>query len=160
MISDGQVQAGIPITTAQPVAQIADGQVQPGTHTTTALAVAQIADGQIQAHTTAVSPITQFSDGQPQAPTNTPSSSIITAVSQISDAQVQAPTTAIAPTPTVTELAIFQATHAQVSEATPAPSSGGVQVVTCETEGGLVVTLENGILKDAKGRTGYIASNL
>lgn len=32
-------------------------------------------------------------------------------------------------------------------------------MVACDQEGELAITLDNGILKDAKGRTGYIASN-
>ena len=32
-------------------------------------------------------------------------------------------------------------------------------MVACDQPGNLAITLDNGILKDAKGRTGYIASN-
>ena len=32
-------------------------------------------------------------------------------------------------------------------------------MVACSTPGELAITLNNGVLKDAKGRTGYIASN-
>ena len=147
---------------------ITDGQVQGSMHTMVVLPVAQIADGQVQAQTTMVAPVTQILDGQPQAPTIVPSTSTAAAVSQISDAQIQAPTTEAAPAPTVTETAVSQATDAQVSVATSSSSaalgspssSGGAQMVACATENSLALTLDNGVLKDAKGRTGYIASNL
>jgi len=34
-----------------------------------------------------------------------------------------------------------------------------MKMVSCASPGELEITLDNGILKDAKGRTGYIASN-
>jgi hypothetical protein len=40
-----------------------------------------------------------------------------------------------------------------------APSEPETQIVACQTKDTLQITLKDGVLKDAKGRTGYIASN-
>ena len=97
---------------------------------TMVMMAAQIGDGQIQAQTTTMAPVTVISDGQPQAPT--------------------------LPTPT--------AAPAGPQDSSP-PSQGGtssgrdVTMVACQTEGTLAITLADGVLTDAVGRTGYIASN-
>ena len=128
-ISDGQAQA--PTKTMLPVSQIGDGQAQ--APSSTAVAVSQISDGQPQAATTTAAPVSQISDGQPQAST-------ASAVSQISDAQPQAGT-------------------ATGGAASPASTRGSVQMVACASSNTLALTLNNGVLLDNKGRTGYIASN-
>ena len=131
-ISDGQPQATKATSTAQAVSQISDGQPQ----ATTAPAVSQISDGQPQATTATAKPVSQISDAQPQAGTSTK-----VAVSQISDAQPQASTGSVT-------------TSAATSAATP-----GTTMVACASNSTLELTLNNGILKDSHGRTGYIASN-
>ncbi|KAL8826493.1 MAG: hypothetical protein Q9191_003765 [Dirinaria sp. TL-2023a] len=176
VISDGQIQAAIPTTTIVPIEQIGDGQIQ--AHTTSVVPVSQISDGQIQAHATSVVPVTQISDGQvqalatsvppvtqigdgqPQAPTAVSPTSTAAAVSQISDAQVEAPTSAAASSPPVaTDLAATEASDAQISEATPSAPLPDPKTVVCQQESSLALTLDNGVLKDTQGRTGYIASN-
>lgn len=135
------------------VSMITDGQLQAGMHTIMMMP-AQIGDGQIQvsAATTTYAPVTVIADGQPQAPTLPAPSTTATPISQISDAQPQAPTAAVS-APAVTSAPQASA------PSRPSPSSSGVTNVACETEGTLAITLADGVLKDAKGRTGYIASN-
>lgn len=147
--------------------------------------VSQIGDGQIQAPkvttmppvttTTArmtVAPITQIGDGQPQAPkittapTTTPKSTAA-AVSQITDGQPQAPkslptmsTMSKASASTVSTMAKASTSTMSRASSVAAPSStAGVRMVACQTNGTLALTLNNGVLKDSHGRTGYIASN-
>ncbi len=124
---------------------ITDGQIQAGFQTNIMMPVAnQIHDGQVQLQTT-MAPVTQTVDGQPQAPTMSAASSSVTPTSAPAPATTVAPTTSAAP-----------ATSA------PAPSSSAassMKMVSCASPGELEITLDNGILKDAKGRTGYIASN-
>ena len=109
----------------------------------------QITDGQIQVQTT-MAPVTEYSDGQPQAPTISPSAPTptVSGVSQQSDAQPIAPTSAApassAPAP---------------SAPAPSASSSGSSPMMVTCKGGLAITLDDGVLKDADGRTGYIASN-
>ena len=130
-IMDGQAQA------PHPVSQIGDGQVQ----AQTMAAVTAMSDGQPQAPTMhmTVSAVSQKSDAQPQAPTGTAS-----AVSQKSDAQPQAPSSAAA---------------AASPSASGSSSSSGTVMVACASNSTLALTLADGILHDAKGRTGYIAAN-
>lgn len=109
---------------------ISDGQIQAGDHTTTPVA-GQIGDGQVQAQTSVYAPVTVLPDGQPQAPTTPP------AVSQASDAQPQA----TAPS--------------EPSQSADNPA----KMVSCYKDGTLQITLQDGVLKDSQGRTGYIASN-
>ena len=134
-ISDGQVQA----QTVAPVTVISDGQPQAPTMHLTAPAVSQISDAQPQVPTAKASAVSQISDAQPQAPTATTS-----AVSQKTDAQPQAPTSAPAASP---------------SASGSSSSSNGPVMVACASSSTLELTLANGVLKDAKGRTGYIAAN-
>ncbi|KAF2240161.1 hypothetical protein EV356DRAFT_527995 [Viridothelium virens] len=153
-ISDGQPQAptGTPVTqisdgqpqapTGWPVSQISDGQPQ----APTGWPVSQISDGQPQAPTGW--PISQISDGQPQAPTGSP-------VSQISDGQPQAPTSTA-----VSEISDGQPQATGISRRAAGSSPSGTgAMVACSSDDTLTMTLEGGILKDNKGRTGYIASN-
>lgn len=164
-ISDGQVQHQ---TTVTPVAQISDGQIQ---HQTTATPVAQISDGQIQ-HQTTLAPITQISDGQIQATYSpvTVKSTVVSAqaASQISDGQPQAP-----PNPT-TKTSVGTSVYSTLVTASTPPaygaksaraaapsgsSSPGLPAVACRSQSALTLSLNNGILMDNQGRTGYIASN-
>jgi hypothetical protein len=122
---------------------ITDGQIQVGMQTKVLMPVAnQITDGQIQLQTT-MAPVTEFSDGQAQAPTI--ATATATGVSQAPDAQIVATTAPAAP--------------ATTSAAAAESSSAPMKMVACDAPGELAITLDNGILKDAKQRTGYIASN-
>ncbi|KAF1810324.1 hypothetical protein P152DRAFT_460428 [Eremomyces bilateralis CBS 781.70] len=137
-IGDGQIQApggGI-------ASQIADGQIQaPGEKL-----VGQIDDGQIQAPGGGLAG--QIGDGQIQAPGGG-------AVSQIGDGQVQAAGGGL----------VGQIGDGQIQaprspnllsrrQLTPRP-----QFRAGASADSLKMTLENGVLKDEFGRTGYIASN-
>lgn len=156
-LSDGQPQ----VMTMATVSMVTDGQLQAGMHTMMMMP-AQIGDGQIQvsAATMTYAPVTVISDGQPQAPTLPAPSSTATPVSQISDAQPQAPTAAVSsPAVTSAPQASAPSRSDPSSGPQPSPSSSSVTNVACETEGTLEITLADGVLKDAKGRTGYIASN-
>ncbi len=154
MTGSGQLQPpttqvnSMPTYTLAPVSMIMDGQVQGGMHTMTMMPVSQIGDGQIQAPTRVA--MANANDGRPEAPVCTagpasqishgqPQASTATLTSQISDAQPQASTTS--------------------DPAAAAPSGSGTRLVACKTEGTLDLTLKDGVLKDAQGRTGYIASN-
>ena len=116
----------------------------------TMMPVAQIGDGQVQQ--SLVAPVTAVSDGQPQAPTIVPASTA-SAVTTVADSQPQAPTTA----------AVSPSSPVSSSVASPSPSSSppssGSGAVACKSSGTLEITLNGGVLLDAKGRTGYIASN-
>lgn len=130
------------------VSVIADGQVQVGAHTMVMMA-AQIGDGQVQAQTTSFAPVTAMLDGQPQAPTlPTPTAASISSTAINTPAVTSAPLASPSPS-----------TSATTSTAEPASPNGGVTMVACESEGTLAITLADGVLTDAKGRTGYIASN-
>lgn len=187
VISDGQIQAGTKTQMMMPVTQINDGQIQGPT--VVVLPASQISDGQPQVapqpKTTAISqisdgqpqaataqPVSQISDGQPQAATAKPVSQIsdgqpqaatATPASQISDGQPQAPAATGASQkpdgqPNVATGA-GQAGDGQPTGAASGSSSGSTSFAFCQTDNTLALTLSNGILKDAKGRTGYIASN-
>ena len=130
-ISDGQPQ--VATKTMAPVTEFSDGQ--PQAPVVTVKPVSQITDGQPQAPTATAKPVSQITDGQPQAPTVTR-----TAVSQKSDGQPQAPTTSM-------------------SSAGASPTQRGAVMVACKSPNTLSLTLNNGILKDSQGRTGYIADN-
>ncbi|KAL8637852.1 MAG: hypothetical protein Q9228_004925 [Teloschistes exilis] len=136
-LSDGQPQA----KTVASVSVQTDGQIGVGVHTMVMIA-AQIGDGQVQAQTKTYAPVSVISDGQPQAPSLPAPTTSPTAVpvGQASDAQPQAPS------PTITD----------------APTSSpnrGVTMAACQSDDTLAITLADSVLKDAKGRTGYIASN-
>ncbi len=148
-IMDGQAQA------PHPVSQIGDGQVQ----AQTMAAVTAMSDGQPQAPTMhmTVSAVSQKSDAQPQAPTGTAS-----AVSQKSDAQPQAPTgtaSAVSQKSDAQPQAPSSAAAAASPSASGSSSSSGTVMVACASNSTLALTLADGILHDAKGRTGYIAAN-
>jgi Yeast PIR protein repeat len=163
MIIDGQIQGGMHTMTMMPVSQIADGQPQAPTMVTMA-PVTVISDGQPQAPVFTAAPVTQIADGQPQAttaapvsqmPDGQPQASTAAPVSQITDGQPQASTG----TP-VTEATDAQPQAPTASDSAPdASGSPGTSLVACRAEGTLELTLNDGVLKDAQGRTGYIASN-
>ncbi|KAL8706003.1 MAG: hypothetical protein Q9201_000887 [Fulgogasparrea decipioides] len=157
-LSDGQPQA----KTMASVSVLTDGQIQVGVHTMMMMA-AQIGDGQVQAQTTTYAPVTIISDGQPQAPTFPTSSLTSTAapIGQATDAQPKAPSTA-ATTPAVTGApSTSPVASPSGTDSAPEPASPNrdVTMVACESEGTLAITLADGVLKDAQGRTGYVASN-
>ena len=138
------------------VSQIGDGQIQGPTQVAP---VTVISDGQPQAPAMTVAPVTESSEGQPEAPVTT-----AVAVTESSEGQPEAPTSTVPPVttaPAVSESSEGQpeATATATSAAPAAASSSGSQLVACDTPGTLAITLEDGVLKDAKGRTGYIASN-
>ncbi|OWB60322.1 hypothetical protein B5S29_g1194 [[Candida] boidinii] len=175
-IGDGQIQATT--ATEAPVTQIGDGQIQATTATEATVApVTQIGDGQIQATTATVAPVTQIGDGQIQATTAT-----VAPVTQIGDGQIQATTATVAPVTQIGDGQIqattasgasqiedgqVQATTAsgasQVSDgqvqATSSAESSYDVAVACKADGALAMTLEDGILKDSKGRIGSIVAN-
>jgi len=129
---------------------ISDSQLQGGMQSVTTLPVAQIADGQVQQRTSTIALVSQIADAQPQAPKVSSTSS-----------------TEATSTPTVTDAAVPGATNTQASVATATPStsadspstSESADMVACRTDNSLVRTLEDGILMDAAGRTGYVFSN-
>ena len=123
--------------------QITDGQVQVQT---TLAPVTELIDGQPQAPTVTSNPVAELADGQPQAP-GAPSNPI----TQIADGQPQVPTA----TP-VTAIGDGQpqALNPAASPLVPSP-----KMVACAKGGDLQITLANGVLTDALGRTGYIADN-
>ncbi|KAK3174628.1 hypothetical protein OEA41_001874 [Lepraria neglecta] len=130
-----QIADGQPQVTHGTVAQIGGGQIQAGMQTKITMPIAnQINDGQIQIQTT-IAPVAEYKVGQPQAPTMAMPTA--TEVSEAADAQAVATT----------------------APAAPAASPASDEMVACDAEGRLAITLENNILKDAQGRTGYIASN-
>lgn len=141
------------------VSVVDDGQVQAGMHTMMMMVPAQqIEDGQVQAPAaTTYAPVTVISDGQPQAPT------ILTQtaapVTEPTDARRQAPSSP------VSEPVLTGSPEASVPSR-ESPSTGalkssnrGITNVACASEGTLALTLADGVLKDAQGRTGYIADN-
>ncbi|KAI4277577.1 MAG: hypothetical protein LQ337_001650 [Flavoplaca oasis] len=155
MKTPNQKRSGQPqVKTMAPVTMASDGQPQAGT--TMMFMAAQIGDGQVQARTNIYAPVTIVSDGQPQAPTlPTPTTtSTEVPVSQIDDAQPQAPFSA-APTPGI-DSASSASSAPQRSAMADTPD---INMLACKSEGTLAINLDNGILKDAQGRTGYIASN-
>lgn len=81
-------------------------------------------------------PVSQIADGQSQAKTRITTRTL---VSRVSDAQSQA--------------------LAATDPAAAASNSSRTRLVACKSEGTLELTLSDGVLKDAQGRTGYIASN-
>jgi hypothetical protein len=172
-IGDGQIQAPH-VTTVAPVSQISDGQPQApkSTPAKTVAPISQISDGQPQAPKSTpvktAAPISQISDGQPQAPKSTPVNTVAP-VSQKSDGQPNAPKS----TPVTTVAPVSQKTDGQPNAATTFAKIARVQAnkevtnakrqnpitVACASNSTLSLTLNNGILKDSHGRTGYIASN-
>ncbi|KAI4269097.1 MAG: hypothetical protein L6R38_007595 [Xanthoria sp. 2 TBL-2021] len=167
-LSDGQ-----PEVKTMASITMSDGQPQAGIHTMMFMA-AQIGDGQIQAQTTTYAPVTVISDGQPQAPVLPTATATMVPVSQVGDAQPQAPTSTKVP---VSQIGDAQPQAPSTAASPPSPSApstpqrpassdppqsstdSGVTMVACESEGTLAITLADGVLKDAQGRTGYIASN-
>merc|ERR1719487_3199494 len=165
---------------AATVSQIADGQVQAARNSRVCYdvdsqgrTVSQIADGQIQAPTSTPAPsmtmmgVSQIADGQIQGPACTPSAQVmggqmgctrVPAISQIPDGQIQAPTVTVQSTNTITSTAtavVSQIADGQIQNS-GALSNG---MVACQDNGTLALMLNNGVLTDNQGRTGYVASN-
>merc|ERR1712029_753897 len=164
---------------AATVSQIADGQVQAAQSSvcyamdSQGRTVSQIADGQIQAPTSTPAPsmtmmgVSQIADGQIQGPACTPSAQVmggqmgctrVPAISQIPDGQIQAPTVTVQSTNTITSTAtavVSQIADGQIQNS-GALSNG---MVACQDNGTLALMLNNGVLTDNQGRTGYVASN-
>ncbi|KAF2723841.1 hypothetical protein K431DRAFT_301363 [Polychaeton citri CBS 116435] len=141
-ISDGQPQAP-----TNAVSQISDGQ--PQAPTMTMHAMTQIGDGQVQGYYTQVTAVSQLGDGQPQAP-----SSMASGVSQLSDGQPQALTGTAA-----SQLPDGQPQASSSSDNGSGSGGTGATPVACNSDSTLALTLTDGVLRDAQGRTGYIASN-
>ena len=148
------------VATYAHVSMITDGQVQGGFHTAEYMAM-QKGDGQIQVQTTTVMQVTQYSDGQPQAPTMTfmTPTSTAPAVTKATNSQAQATSSSAAAPPTSTSTKAPTIVATSTSSSVSSSTTGSVQMVACEKPGQLAITLNNGVLKDAQGRTGYIASN-
>ena len=120
----------------------------------------QIGDGQLQVQTT-LAPVTESSDGQPVAPTIIPKPATSAAPATTpapAPAPVETSTPAPAPAPVETSAPAPSPSSSSTSAAAPASSSSPPKMQVCD-KGGLALTLNNGVLKDGKGRTGYIASN-
>ncbi|CAI4533029.1 BAF_collapsed_G0035600.mRNA.1.CDS.1 [Saccharomyces cerevisiae] len=159
-ITDGQVQAAK--STAAAVSQITDGQVQAAK--STAAAVSQITDGQVQAAKSTAAAASQISDGQVQAAKSTAA-----AASQISDGQVQATTSTKAAASQITDGQIqaskttsgaSQVSDGQVqATAEVKDANDPVDVVSCNNNSTLSMSLSKGILTDRKGRIGSIVAN-
>ncbi|SCU99649.1 LAME_0G04566g1_1 [Lachancea meyersii CBS 8951] len=130
-------------------------------------AVSQIGDGQIQASTTTsksssstskattstTGAVSQITDGQIQATSkssSTVSTSSAGAASQVSDGQIQQ-STASKKTTTLSSNS--------VASTASGSAEADIKVVSCKNDGTLEMTLEGGILKDAKGRIGSIVAN-
>ena len=142
-------------------------------HTMMVMPIAQSSGPQVARATITMAPVTEFVDGQPQAPKVTPApvasqsiggqieestaaaASTAAPVSQSPDAQSQISASASSPATT-------PAPGASSTSAAAAPSnssSANNVMVACATNGTLELTLDDGILHDSLGRTGYIASN-
>lgn len=161
-IGDGQIQAPGSTSSATPSASSAAG------------AVTQIGDGQIQAPgsssstpaaSSASGAVTQIGDGQVQAPGSTSAataSSAAGAVTQISDGQVQAETGKTTfVTSTIAAASTIEVSTGTASSVEVKATDGATfdMAYVCATNSTLSMTLKDGILKDSKGRIGYIASN-
>ncbi|CAI7354867.1 CRE_collapsed_G0032930.mRNA.1.CDS.1 [Saccharomyces cerevisiae] len=131
-------------STAAAVSQITDGQVQAAK--STAAAVSQITDGQVQAAKSTAAAASQISDGQVQATTSTKA-----AASQITDGQIQA---------SKTTSGASQVSDGQVqATAEVKDANDPVDVVSCNNNSTLSMSLSKGILTDRKGRIGSIVAN-
>lgn len=124
------------------ISQIGDGQIQATTGTEYSLS----SKVKTTPKTTAAAVVSQITDGQIQATTATKTKTE-TGVSQITDGQVQA-TTATATSSTASSTA-----------SSSTDSNDPVDAVSCKTDGTLQLTLDNGVLRDEKGRIGSIVSN-
>ncbi|KAF3990917.1 hypothetical protein FT663_00853 [Candidozyma haemuli var. vulneris] len=160
-IGDGQIQQQQQqtATTADVVNQIGDGQIQQ--QSKTADVVNQIGDGQIQQQTTApntASVVNQIGDGQIQQQTTGPQTA--TVANQIGDGQVQQQSVAaesVVPTHSV----INQISDGQI-QATGSPDSGSTEHYfeeTCVADDSLLISIEDGELRDSHGRVGAIVAN-
>ncbi|RMY15549.1 hypothetical protein D0868_00822 [Hortaea werneckii] len=163
---------------AATVSQIADGQVQAAKNSRVCYdvdsqgrTVSQIADGQIQAPTSTPAPsmtmmgVSQIADGQIQGPACTPSA-------QVQDGQmgalvcrqsvrfIQAPTATVQSTTTNTVTSTATAVVSQIADG-QIQNSGALSNgrVACQDNSTLGLMLDNGVVTDNQGRTGYIASN-
>ncbi|KAI7545331.1 hypothetical protein KC331_g6274 [Hortaea werneckii] len=167
---------------AATVSQIADGQVQAAQNSRVCYdvdsqgrTVSQIADGQIQAPTSTPAPsmtmmgVSQIADGQIQGPACTPSAQVqdgqmgctrVPAISQIPDGQIQAPTATVQSTTTNTVTSTATAVVSQIADG-QVQNSGALSNgrVACQDNSTLGLMLDNGVVTDNQGRTGYVASN-
>lgn len=130
--------------------------------------ISQIGDGQIQAPTTPiVLQRTIFAAPLPAAatpgsPKTVGSGTGSGLVSEIGDGQIQAPKPAVAPPaapPAAAPPAAMPPMAGMNMKRDAPPENPATQFVACMTPGTLSMTLADGVLKDDKGRTGYIASN-
>merc|ERR1711939_1010437 len=181
-VAQGVTEAGAPSVTA-PAACSTDYASRFGIAVMSAAAnaaapaatVSQIADGQIQAPTSTPAPsmtmmgVSQIGDGQIQGPACTPSAQVqdgqmgctrVPAISQISDGQIQAPTATVQSTTTNTVTSTATAVVSQIADG-QVQNSGALSNgrVACQDNGTLALMLNNGVVTDNQGRTGYIASN-
>lgn len=131
--------------------------------------ISQIGDGQIQAPTapTVLQRTTFGALPVPPAAATPESPKTVAAGSEIGDGQVQAPAAAgtpafppqpVANAPPPAAMAPMAGMSMKRGVEAP-PENPATQFVSCITKGTLTMTLDGGVLKDDKGRTGYIASN-
>ncbi|KAI6890352.1 hypothetical protein KC334_g14822, partial [Hortaea werneckii] len=108
-------------------------------------------------------------DGQIQGPACTPSAQVqdgqmgctrVPAISQIPDGQIQAPTATVQSTTTNTVTSTATAVVSQIADG-QIQNSGALSNgrVACQDNSTLGLMLDNGVVTDNQGRTGYIASN-
>ncbi|KAI5960268.1 hypothetical protein CANMA_004048 [Candida margitis] len=156
-ITDGQIQHQTSTaSTASVVNQITDGQIQ---HQTTASVVNQITDGQIQHQTSAASTasvVNQITDGQIQHQTSTTATA--SAAAQISDGQIQHQNSTVA---AESKAAATTASDGQAQESGVSTDSSSDSSIlqACSSSNNLVMTLEDSVLTDSKGRIGAIVAN-
>jgi hypothetical protein len=167
------------------ISQIADGQIQVPTKPTLISYISVASPGvplppKPSAGTTAaakssapaptatasVALISQIGDGQIQAPVVSAKPAAASAIPSAAPKPAAAPQVAAPPVaaPPVVAPAAPVADHAGMSGMSgmnmfKRQSSGGTQGAICKRPNDLRVTLQDGVLKDHLGRTGYIASN-
>ncbi|KAI7174491.1 hypothetical protein KC324_g10282 [Hortaea werneckii] len=180
-IADGQVQAAKNSrvcydvdSQGRTVSQIADGQIQAPTSTPapsmTMMGVSQIGMSLFENHEVlhsaakhrfsrrsnprsgvhALRTSPGWSDGCTRVP----------AISQIPDGQIQAPTATVQSTTTNTVTSTATAVVSQIADG-QIQNSGALSNgrVACQDNSTLGLMLDNGVVTDNQGRTGYIASN-
>lgn len=173
-IGDGQIQNPVAPATAD---EQAKGPV--AFPTITAPAVTKTPE--VASQPSSVTPIVEAADAQPvvslppSSATPAPTSDSVPPVAEAADAQPVVPPTSssAAPAPPSDSVAVSSfvsplpppspvvsstsSTTGDASASRPTLGSNGLE--SCAESGALSITLEDGIIKDQQGRTGYIAAN-
>jgi hypothetical protein len=165
-IEDGQIQAPTKPTSLSYVSVASPGVPLSAKPSAGSTAAAKSSLAPAPTATLSVAVISQIGDGQIQAPVASAKPAAASAVTSASPkpaaaSAVAAPQVAAPP---AAAPAAPMADHAGMSGMSgmnmfKRQASGGTQLVTCKTPGTLQISLQDGILKDDKGRIGYIASN-